>query len=321
MKRKGNLYEGIITYENLQLADQRARKGKRGHYDIKNFDKKKEENLLRLQKELEDETYCTSAYSHFTISEPKKREISKLPYKDRVVHHAILNYAGDIFTSCFISQTYSCIKGRGIHKCLFDLNKALVDEPSTRYCLKLDIRKFYPSVDNNILKKQLRTKFKDGRLLGLMDNIIDSTKGIPLGNYTSQWFDNFYLNQFDHWLKETKGIRHYFRYCDDLVILLDNKEELHALRLEIQDYLRTNLNLELSNYQVFPVAARGIDFLGYKSYHTHILLRKSIKNRMRRMIMKYPNGLSFNSYLGWCKWCNSINLVNDFTGHYKQHAA
>lgn len=176
MKREGNLYEKIISIENLELADKRARRGKTKHQDVIKFDKNRDENILELGIELEDSSYHTSRYSHFNIYEPKKREISKLPYRDRIVHHAILNYTAPIFTKCFINQTYSCIKGRGIHKCLFDLNRALIDREATKYCLKVDVKKFYPSVDNQILKGLLRTKFKDEKLLNLFDGIINSIK-------------------------------------------------------------------------------------------------------------------------------------------------
>jgi hypothetical protein len=217
-----------------------------------------------------------------------------------------------IFKNSFIAQTYSCIKGRGIHRCLSDLRIALGDVPDTKYCLKVDIKKFYPSVDREILKAKLRTKLKDQKLLVLLDEIIDSNrKGLPLGNYLSQWLANFYLNGFDHWLKEDKSIKNYFRYCDDLVILHSDKRFLHSLRLEIQEFLRT-LGLELSNYQVFLVSSRGIDFVGYVSYHTHTLIRKSIKIRYTRMIRTNRNSKSIASYNGWLTHADCINLQSKY---------
>lgn len=307
MKRTGNLYDQIISINNLYLAEKKARRGKASREEIIEFVNNLDENIINLHLQLLSQTYTTGEYYRFTIYEPKQREIDKLPYKDRVVHHAILNILESLFVSFFITNTYSCIKKRGIHKCLRDLNKSLKNVKDTKYCLKIDIKKFYPSISHNILKKLLRTKFKDEKLLHLLDNIIDSISGIPLGSYTSQWFGNFYLNKFDHWVKEKKKIKYYYRYCDDIVILGNDKEELHILRKEIQEYLKTNLELELSNYQVFPVS-KGIDFLGYVSYPIHVKLRKSIKKSFIKMVQRHPNRKSISSYWGWIKHCNGKQL-------------
>lgn len=309
MKRHGNIYHKIISLENLILADKKARKGKKKQKDLIKFDKNKTENILSLHNELLNKTYTTSQYTRFVIFEPKRREISKLPYKDRIVHHAVIAHIGPILTKSFISQTYSCIKGRGIHKCLRDLRFALKkDRP--KYCLKIDINKFYPSINCDILKILLRKKFKDRDLLWLLDDIIDSTNGIPLGNYTSQWFGNFYLNEFDHWIKEIKKIKHYFRYCDDMVILSDDKEYLHKLKNEIEEFLYSNLKLKLSNYQVFLIESRGIDFLGYRCFYDYTLLRDLIKKRFIKMLRTNPNKRSINSYMGWCKFANTNRLID-----------
>jgi RNA-directed DNA polymerase len=136
---------------------------------------------------------------------------------------------------------------------------------------------------------------------------------VPIGNYLSQYFANFYLTGFDHWLKETKKVKYYFRYCDDLVILSNNKEALHDLREEIEQYLMNNLRLTIkSNYQVFPVAIRGIDFVGYKHFHSHTLLRKSIKKRFVKMVTRRPSYHSMASYYGWIKHCNGANLYKKY---------
>jgi RNA-directed DNA polymerase len=176
-------------------------------------------------------------------------------------------------------------------------------------CLKLDIKKFYPSVDHDVLKSLLHGKFKDADLLWLLGEIIDSAPGIPIGNYLSQYFANFYLTYFDHWIKEVKGVRCYFRYADDMVILSGDKESLHQLLLEISEYLQNNLRLQVkSNYQVFPTASRGLDFVGYVFFHTHILLRKSIKKNFARAIAAGRTEC-IPSYWGWAKHCNSSNLL------------
>ncbi len=309
MKRHGYLYDKIISIENLKEADKKAQRGKKKQAGIRRHNKKQERNILKLHEQLKNKDYKTSKYSVVVIFEPKRREISRLDYyPNRIVHHAIMNYLEPIFTNCFISQTYSCIKGRGIHKCLEDLNEALKDVDATKYCLKIDVKKFYPSVKNSILKKKLRTKFKDQDLLWLLDEIIDSNpNGLPLGNYLSQWFGNFYLNDFDHWIKEKKKLK-YFRYCDDIVILHHNKEFLHSLRLEIEEYLSEHLQLRLSKYQVFPVWSRGINYVGYITYHTHILIRPKIKRRLKRMLRRNRNPMSIASYKGWLKYGDCIHL-------------
>lgn len=311
MKRIGNLYERICSLENLQAADSIARRGKKNQYGIHVHDKNREQNIIELRKSLLNKTYRTSAYTTFKVFEPKEREVFRLPYyPDRITHHAIMNVLEQIFVSVFTGDTFSCIKGRGIHAAFRAVRKALTNERATIYCLKLDIKKFYPSVDHGILKQLLRRKFKDPDLLWLLDEIIDSAPGLPIGNYLSQYFANFYLTYFDHWIKEKKHVRYYFRYADDLVILSDDKPYLHNLLNEIRESLHENLNLQVKgNHQVFPVASRSIDFVGYRFYHTHTLLRKSIKKRFARMMARNPNMRSFASYYGWAIHANTNHLL------------
>ena len=305
MKRLGNLFERIVDIENLKLADKKARKGKSKQYGVKVHIKNEEINILKLHEDLKSGDYKTSNYNIFIIKEPKERVIYRLPYfPDRIVHHAIMNILEPIFVSMFTADTYSCIKGRGVHKASYKLRVALL-KPENIYCLKLDIRKFYPSVDNEILKCFLRRKIKDDKLLNLLDELIDSCMGLPIGNITSQWFGNLYLNQLDHWIKEELKVKHYFRYCDDMVILGDDKQELHRTL----EYIRnkpTGLKLEIKdNYQIFPIFSRGIDFLGYKHFKGYTLLRKSIKRAYIRNKIK-------TNHWGWIKHCNSINLKNKY---------
>jgi retron-type reverse transcriptase len=311
MKRIGNLYQQMYSIENLQLADKIARKGKAKQPGVIEHDKNRDEDILRLREMLINKTYSTSAYTTFTIHEPKERIIFRLPYfPDRIVHHAVMNVLEPVFVSTFTTDTYSCIKGRGIHAAARAVKEALKDDFGTQYCLKLDIRKFYPNIDHEVLKQLLRRKIKDNDLLWLLDEIIDSTEGLPIGNYLSQYFANFYLTYFDHWIKEEKRVRYYFRYADDLVILSDSKEYLHALLSEIRGYMASKLRLEIkANYQVFPVDVRGIDFVGYVFRHSHIRLRKSIKQNFARMIARTNNPQSVASYYGWACHCNSKNLL------------
>lgn len=311
MKRKNGLYQMICSIDNLKLADKKARKGKGSQYGIQVFDKNPEENLIALQRILLDRSYKTSAYSKFKIYEPKEREVFRLPYyPDRITHHAVMNILEPFFVSTFTNDSYSCIKGKGIHAAANNVKKALKDVPGTTYCLKLDIKKFYPNIDHRVLKQLLRKKFKDQDLLWLLDEIIDSAPGVPIGNYLSQYFANFYLTYFDHWLKETKRVKYYFRYADDIVILSSDKAQLHQLLSDIKEYLSDELKLSLKqNYQLFPVASRGIDFVGYVFYHTHTRLRKTIKKNFAKMIALNKNEASIASYYGWAKHADCKHLL------------
>lgn len=311
MKRLNGLYQQICSVENLQLADAKARKRKGDQYGIMLHDRNKDENIQALRDMLLNKTYTTSPYEVFKIYEQKERDVYRLPYyPDRITHHAIMNVLEPVFVSTFTADTYSCIKGRGIHAAARSVRKALKDVKGTQYCLKLDIRKFYPSIDHHILKTLLRRKIKDNDLLWLLDGIIDSAPGVPIGNYLSQYFANFYLTYFDHWLKEEKQLRYYYRYADDIVILAGEKAMLHQTLSDIRGYLDT-LKLSIkSNYQVYPVAARGIDFVGYRFYHTHVLLRKSIKQRFARAIARGASQQTLAAYKGWTKHCDSKNLVS-----------
>lgn len=320
MKRVANLYEKIISLENLRLADEKARKGKLRSYGVKTHDKHREENLLALHEMLRMKTFRTSEYDIFKIYEPKEREIYRLPYfPDRIVHHAAMNILEPIWVSVFSADTYSCIKGRGIHGCARKVREALKDNENTVYCLKIDVRKYYPSIDHDILKSIVRKKIKCKDTLWLLDQVIDSADGLPIGNYLSQYFANLYLAYFDHHIKEVRGVKYYFRYADDMVFLHADKSFLNELLIDVRTYLNNNLNLQLKgNYQVFPVESRGIDFVGYVFFHSHVMLRKSIKqslcrraakiNKIERMpLAEYKKQVC--SWLGWTKYCNAKNLL------------
>lgn len=328
MKRYNNLFDKIVSLDNLYEADKKARRQKSHRPEVMLFDKNKDKLLLDLQRKLINGEYETSEYYVFKIYEPKEREIFKLPYyPDRIVHHAIMNIMEPIWVSAFIKGTYSCIRKRGIHKALRDVKFALKDEINTQYCLKLDIRKFYPSIDHDILKTIIRKKIKDKRLLSLLDEIIESAQGVPIGNYLSQFFANLYLTYLDHWIKEQKKVRYYFRYADDIVILGGDKQQLRDLFYDIQDYLNNKLKLNFKdNWQIFKVDSRGIDFVGYRVFHTHTLLRKRIKKRFCKKINKLNKKQNLDkdtykqkicSYIGWIKYCNGRNLLNKMS-KYKE---
>lgn len=316
MKRIGNLYDQITSLKNLQEADQNAQKGKGNRYGVIQHNLNQEANLLVLQDQLRSRSYRTSRYDIFTVHEPKERIVYRLPYfPDRIAHHAVMNILEPIFVKTFTADTYSCIKNRGIHLLAENLKKALSNVEGTQYCLKLDIKKFYPSVDHDVLKTLLRRKFKDKDLLWLLDEIIDSAPGLPIGNYISQYLANFYLSYFDHWLKEELAVKYYYRYADDIVILGSDKADLHGILRTIRSHL-SGLKLEVKdNYQVFPVSARGIDFAGYVFYHTHTRVRKRIKQNFARKLRRNIDDKSTASYLGWLCHCDARHLTKRLLLH------
>ena len=273
---------------------------------------------------LKEKKFRNSKYTIFAkkTDNGKIREIYKLPYfPDRIVHHAIIQITEKIWKSTLIRDTYSSIKGRGIHDGVRRLTKALYDKENTTHCLKLDISKYYPSINNSILKQFIRRKIKDKDTIWLLDEIIDSVRGVPIGNSLSQYFGNLYLSELDHKLKSK--CKYYFRYCDDMIILHNCKIFLNNIKTFIEKYLIEYRNLKLKpNWQTFPVKSRGIDFLGYRHFHKFKLLRKSIKNKFIKLIkiiisnfrklsvFKIINGIM--SYNGWFKYGNCLNLTRKY---------
>jgi RNA-directed DNA polymerase len=339
LKRYGYLYEKIYDMDNLILAHHNARKGKGWYQEVKMVDANPEYYLTKLQEMLINKTYQTSEYETFIEKDSgKEREIFKLPYfPDRICQWAIMQVIEPYLLRNFTKDTYSAIPGRGIHQCLNRLKYALNhDVPESQYCLKLDCKKFYPSINHTILKEKYRRLFKDDDLLWLLDEIIDSTPGdtgIPIGNYISQYSGNFYLSEFDHWIKEVKKVKYYFRYMDDIVILGRNKEELHQLKREIEEYLWVKLKLKIKeNWQVFPSYVRGIDFVGYRVFMNYSLLRKSTCKQFKRKMtalnkkriegkqLNYSEWCSINSYKGWLIHCNSYRLSEKYIKPIQQFA-
>ncbi len=329
MKRYGDLWDKIIDKENIRNAHKMARRDKSSYKEVQYVDTHLDESINKIHDMLKNKSYIINLndYTKFTKwDKTKYREIYKLDYfPHRIIQWALLLQTRDIFINSFISQTYASIPNRGIHLALQNLRKYLEDKENTIYCLKIDIYHFYPSINREILKNQLRTKFKDKNVLWLMDLIINSMegeKGLAVGNLSSQYFSNFNLSKFDHWIKETKKIKYYQRYMDDCIFLMSSKEELHKLLNEIIKYFEFNLDLKLkSNYQIFPVDDKGIDFLGYRSFRNYTILRKYTYKRFKYKILKitklykkynnltYSQICTINSYLGWLKWCNCDNLI------------
>lgn len=339
MKRYGNLYEQICSMDNLIIAHHHASIGKGWYQEVKTVNNNPQEYLDILQGMLENKTYETSDYDIFLRQDGVKvRMIYKLPYfPDRICQWAVMQVIEPYLIKNFIRDTYSAIPGRGIHLALERIKKALVTDPEgTKYCLKMDVKQFYPSINHKILKEKFRKLFKDKDLLWLIDEIIDSTpedSGIPIGNYLSQYCGNYYLSDFDHWIKETTfvfngkpvKIKYFFRYMDDMIILSDSKEFLHYLRRLISEYLMVNLRLTLKNtWQVFPVKDRGIDYVGYRIFPEFVLLRKRTVKTMTRALLRirakiedgealtYHDYCSVNSYLGWMKPCDCHRLKHKY---------
>ena len=292
MKRIGNLYGKIISLDNLRLADEKARKGKTNTYGVKVHDKNREKNLLALHEALLTKTFKTSAYDVFTIYEPKERIIYCLPYyPDRIVHHAAMNVLEPLWVRLFTYNTYSCIKGRGIEGCARRVDKIIKSfEGKPLFCLKIDIRKFYPSIRHRVLKRLIRRKIKDKDLLWLLDEIIDSASmddtgrplteadkaldghedahGLPIGNYLSQYLANLCLCYFMHWVNErlaelvkaAMGLAEKPRiecteYADDMTFYAEDKAVLREALGQIRSEIEDGLSLKLKgDYQIFPVA-------------------------------------------------------------------
>lgn len=381
MKGTGDLFVKICDMENLRKAHIHAKRGKGWYKEVKQVEKNLDGYLRRLQESLIEHTYQTSPYETFEKKEGNKvREIYKLPYyPDRICQWAILQVIEPYLLKTMTKDTYSAIPKRGIQPIINQLRGyekvvkkdgkvvkkywvpsiMLSDPEGTKYCLKLDVRKYYPSIVHDVLKARLRRLFKDKDLIWLLDEIIDSIStcpateenieilqrlgvlvniivdddgrefvdgvGIPIGNYVSQYDGNFNLSPLDHWLKEVKGVKYYFRYMDDMVIFGSSKEELHKLKREIDEFMAENLKQVIKhNWQVFPSKVRGIDFVGYRFFGEYTLLRKStcknLKKKMLRISEKrennesvtYSEWCSFNSYTGLLKHCDSYRLYQKY---------
>lgn len=320
MKRHGNLYEKLTTMENLHLAWQEARRGKSSKGAVQRFELDPETNLARIRESLVQKTYQPSPYKTKMIYEPKKRLIYILPFDpDRIVHHALMQVIEPIWTRLFIADSYACIRKRGLHA---GSRRTMEFVRRNRYCLKMDISKFYPSVDHAIMFDIIQQKIKCPDTLDLFHKIIYSIpdgKNVPIGNYTSQWMGNLYLSELDMFVKHTLRVKDYIRYCDDFLLFHDDKAVLNHAAREIETFLADRLALKLSKCDLFPVS-RGVDFLGYRHFPGYVLLRKSTSIRIRRRLGKLSGLLaagritldrfrgSVASVNGWMKWANTQNF-------------
>jgi retron-type reverse transcriptase len=337
-KTYNNLYQQIYDFQNLYNAYLKARKDKRFKADTLKFSYNLEGNLIQIQNELIYKSYDPGRYHEFYVYEPKKRLIMAVPFKDRVIHHALCNIIEPVFESRFIFDSYACRPGKGTHagadRVTYFLRK-LSNTYDKVYCLKGDVSKYFQSINHATLKQIIRKRIRCKDTLWLIDTIIDSTAddelnpvGIPIGNLTSQLFANLYLDRLDYFVKQDLRVKYYVRYMDDFVVLSDNKAQLWEYYRAIEDFLNNKLQLQLNGKTgIFPIS-QGIDFLGYRIWPYHRLLRKSsikrIKRKLKAFQRKYKEGqidldkinATIQSWLGHAKHADSYNLRKKLLGEF-----
>ena len=320
MKRYGYLIEQVVDESNLLEAFRMVMRGKKRTRTVRYFKKNRDAILAELAEEIRSGRYAPSGFREFEVVENgKTREIQSLPFKDRIALHAIMSVLGKVLGGMLIRDTYASLPNRGIHDGLNRIRMALKDRPNTRYCLKLDIKKFYHSIDQDVLIERLHRKIKDEMMMQTLVRIIRSYgPGLAIGYHSSQLLGNFYLCLLDHYMKCELGVKYYFRYCDDIVILGPDKEFLHETFDKLRTLVEGQLHLTIKqNWQIFPVEARGIDFLGYVIRHDYVLVRKHIKKRVARRLHKVKSRkrryVVLASFWGWVKHCNGRHLFYTLT--------
>lgn len=349
MKRFGHLYPQIIEFSNLLSAARKAQKSKRFRDPVLDFNYNLESQLLSLQRELASQTYQPGNYRTFEIFEPKRRLISAAPYRDRVVHHALCNIIVPIFERAFIHTSYANRIGFGSHRAL---QQFIRYDRSSRYILQCDIRKYFPSIDRQILKAQIRRKIKCPKTLWLVDTIIDNgnlqepiieyfpgdtlltpierPKGLPIGNLTSQFFANVYLNEFDHFVKEELQVKKYLRYVDDFALFGDDRSFLADCRRAIEDYLATlRLKIHPIKSQLFQTRY-GASFVGFRVLGDRIRVRnhnlQQGRKRLHQLKTRYEMGQispeqvrqSIQSWIAHLQHGNTWRLRQQIFRHWKK---
>lgn len=334
MRRFGNLWSNVTSFENLRMAALEASKTKRQSAPVQNFLFKLEPNILWLQEELETGRYQPGVYSYFIIYEPKERKICAAPFIDRVVHHAVCRVMNPLLERIYVPQSYACRIGKGMHKAI---EKAQDYLRKGKYFLKCDIEKFFDSVDHEILKTCLRRKFKDKRLLALLDKIIDhpvpgnpAGRGLPIGNLTSQHFANFILTGMDIMILEKIQPAGYIRYMDDFVLFSNDSACLHNAKRTIQNFLRDELKLNLKPTGCFVAPGyHGLPFLGFQLFPSVKRLKRANWIRFKRKFSErytaYQIGRineatlirSTASLFGHVRHADTLNLRRKFCAAFK----
>ncbi|MBM4431120.1 MAG: RNA-dependent DNA polymerase [Chloroflexi bacterium] len=310
-----NLYERICTWENLHLAWRRAARGKRGREPAAAFEYHLEDNLVQLQQELREKSYRPGHYSSFYIHEPKRRLISAAPFRDRVVHHALCNVIEPLFERRFVCDSYANRVGKGTHRAL---DRCQEFARRYRYVLTCDVRQFFASIDHTVLAQTLARVIADPDVMWLLQTILDSGRGVlseeyemawfpgddlwatlrlrglPIGNLTSQFWANVYLNPFDHFVKRELRCHGYLRYVDDLLFFADDKATLWTWR-EAAIKRLNQLRLTIHREQAHPrPVSEGIPFLGFVVFASHRRLkrRKGIgyQRRLKGLLSLYAAG-------------------------------
>jgi len=330
MKRYGNLWSQIIDFENLLKAARQAQKGKRFQRNVLAFNYNLEKELQRIRQELASQTYRPGHYRTFEIMEPKRRMISAAPYRDRVVHHALCNIIAPIFERTFINDSYANRMGYGTHRALRRFTEFA---RSSRYILQGDVKKYFPSIDHEILKEVIRRKIKCQETLWLIETIIDNSneqelaieyfpgdelmtpftrrRGLPIGNLTSQFFANVYLNGFDHFVKEHLKTKKYLRYVDDIALFADDFGFLAEARLAIEDYLAgIRLKIHPIKSQLFETCL-GATFVGFRVLPTQIRVRSENLRRARRRVQQ----LQTNYASGVMTWQQVDQSIQSWLAH------
>lgn len=303
-------YDDIISAENLLLAWREFKRGKTQKKDVQEFEMRLMENILSLHSDLMQKTYTHGGYEAFTISDPKRRDIHKASVRDRLLHHAIYRVLYLFFDKTFIVDSYSCRNRKGTHKAMkrFEIFGRKVSRNNIKTCwvLKCDIRKFFASIDQEILLSILRGYIKDENIMWLLERVVVSFegigmgKGLPLGSLTSQLLVNIYMNEFDQFVKHKLKSRYYIRYADDFVFLYEDRKYLESLVPLISQFLEMRLMLTLHPDKLFlKTLASGADFLGWVHFQKHRVLRSTTKRRMFRKVEKSRGREAvIESYLG-----------------------
>lgn len=314
-------YNDIISVENLLTAWREFLRGKRKRQDIAEFSLHLTDNILVLHRELVDKTYKHGNYQEFKISDPKPRVIHKATVRDRLLHHALYRVLYPYFDRLFISDSYSCRKGKGTHKAINRLReygrKVSYNNTRTVWILKCDIRKFFANIDHTVLKEIMEKNIEDKDIMWLLSEIINSFctnniigVGLPLGNLTSQLLINIYMNDFDQFVKHKLKLKYYVRYADDFVVLSESKSYVDSQLTKISEFLENRLKLSLHPDKVFiKTLASGVDFLGWVHFPHHRVLRTATKRRMFKRLKRSRKKETTTSYLGLLKHGNTYKLV------------
>ena len=306
-------------------AYDRSRKGKNIKEDVLEFNINLETNIINTIDEIYNDNYQLGKYKEFIITDPKVRIIRCLPFRDRVVHQwYVTEFLKPFYTKIFIYDSYACIEGKGTHKAVKRLQSFMKRVDNNYYVMKFDIKKFFDNIDKEILFNILKRRIKDKYLLKFTYKMIHDNNyysGICIGNYTSQWFANIYLNELDHYIKEVLSIKYYIRYMDDFILLVPNKLIAKQIYNKIEVFINSKLHLELNKKSRYYPIKYGCDFCGYIIYKDYIKVRKRIKKNIRKSIKKwnylYLNNKfnsnkfiqSYNSFISILKHANTINYI------------